>query len=81
MSPEIASVRSSWSGDVWSTQLYPPGPAFAHFPGGSLDRFLQRLARHPTLQRSTLLRAFFESTEWVCFYNYSSLLLLTLASM
>ncbi|KAJ8454828.1 hypothetical protein ONZ51_g12803 [Trametes cubensis] len=29
-----------------------------------LHRFLQRLARHPTLQRSTLLRAFFESTEW-----------------
>ena len=30
-----------------------------------LHRFLQRLARHPTLQRSTLVRAFFESTEWV----------------
>ncbi|KAF7793388.1 hypothetical protein EIP86_004500 [Pleurotus ostreatoroseus] len=29
-----------------------------------LHRFLQRLARHPTLQRSTLLRAFFESSEW-----------------
>ncbi|KAF9454092.1 lipid binding protein [Macrolepiota fuliginosa MF-IS2] len=29
-----------------------------------LHRFLQRIARHPTLQRSTLLRAFFESTEW-----------------
>ncbi|KAJ3516365.1 hypothetical protein NLJ89_g1172 [Agrocybe chaxingu] len=29
-----------------------------------LHRFLERLARHPTLQRSTLLRAFFESTEW-----------------
>ncbi|OBZ78752.1 Sorting nexin-4 [Grifola frondosa] len=29
-----------------------------------LHRFLQRLSRHPTLQRSTLLRAFFESTEW-----------------
>ncbi|KAF8665271.1 hypothetical protein AX16_000292 [Volvariella volvacea WC 439] len=29
-----------------------------------LQRFLQRLARHPTLQRATLLRAFFESTEW-----------------
>ncbi|EIN13987.1 lipid binding protein [Punctularia strigosozonata HHB-11173 SS5] len=29
-----------------------------------LHRFLQRLARHPTLQRSSLLRAFFESTEW-----------------
>ncbi|GBE77693.1 hypothetical protein BKA93DRAFT_743631 [Sparassis latifolia] len=29
-----------------------------------LHRFIQRLARHPTLQRSTLLRAFFESSEW-----------------
>ncbi|KJA25786.1 hypothetical protein HYPSUDRAFT_85088 [Hypholoma sublateritium FD-334 SS-4] len=29
-----------------------------------LHRFLERLSRHPTLQRSTLLRAFFESTEW-----------------
>ncbi|KDR85440.1 hypothetical protein GALMADRAFT_108557 [Galerina marginata CBS 339.88] len=29
-----------------------------------LHRYLQRLARHPTLQRSTLVRAFFESTEW-----------------
>ncbi|KAF9648502.1 lipid binding protein [Thelephora ganbajun] len=29
-----------------------------------LHRFLQRLSRHPTLQRSTLLRAFFESSEW-----------------
>ncbi|KAF7784070.1 hypothetical protein Agabi119p4_235 [Agaricus bisporus var. burnettii] len=29
-----------------------------------LHRFLERISRHPTLQRSTLLRAFFESTEW-----------------
>ncbi|KAJ3524905.1 hypothetical protein NMY22_g10800 [Coprinellus aureogranulatus] len=29
-----------------------------------LHRFLERIARHPILQRSTLLRAFFESTEW-----------------
>ncbi|KAF8203092.1 lipid binding protein [Pholiota molesta] len=29
-----------------------------------LHRFLERLSRHPTLQRSTLVRAFFESTEW-----------------
>ncbi|KAE9400585.1 nexin sorting protein [Gymnopus androsaceus JB14] len=29
-----------------------------------LHRFLQRLARHPTLQRATLVRAFFESSEW-----------------
>ena len=32
---------------------------------GSLKRFLIRIARHPTLARSTLLQAFFESTEWV----------------
>ncbi|OJA19820.1 intercellular trafficking and secretion [Rhizopogon vesiculosus] len=30
----------------------------------SLHRFLERISRHPTLQRSTLVRAFFESTEW-----------------
>jgi len=40
-----------------------------HFSDNSNDcrlhRFLLRLARHPTLQRSTLVRAFFESTEWV----------------
>ncbi|KAG6914636.1 hypothetical protein DXG01_016197 [Tephrocybe rancida] len=29
-----------------------------------LHRYLQRVSRHPTLQRSTLVRAFFESTEW-----------------
>ncbi|KAF5388458.1 hypothetical protein D9757_004630 [Collybiopsis confluens] len=29
-----------------------------------LHRFLLRLSRHPTLQRSTLIRAFFESSEW-----------------
>ncbi|KIK49411.1 hypothetical protein CY34DRAFT_796815 [Suillus luteus UH-Slu-Lm8-n1] len=29
-----------------------------------LHRFLERISRHPTLQRSTLVRAFFESTEW-----------------
>lgn len=29
-----------------------------------LERFLQRLARHPTLQRATLVRSFFESKEW-----------------
>ncbi|KDQ63296.1 hypothetical protein JAAARDRAFT_147465 [Jaapia argillacea MUCL 33604] len=29
-----------------------------------LHRYLQRIGRHPTLQRSTLVRAFFESTEW-----------------
>ena len=31
----------------------------------SLELFLKRLSRPPTLQRSTLVRAFFESTEWV----------------
>lgn len=31
----------------------------------SLNRFLQRLARHPTLARATLLQDFCESTEWV----------------
>ncbi|KAG2076868.1 hypothetical protein BDR04DRAFT_1089134 [Suillus decipiens] len=29
-----------------------------------LHRFLERISRHPTLQRSTLVRAFLESTEW-----------------
>jgi len=29
-----------------------------------LARFLERLARHPTLQRSVLLRSFLESKEW-----------------
>lgn len=31
----------------------------------SLQLFLQRIARHPTLQRATLVNAFFESSEWV----------------
>jgi hypothetical protein len=31
----------------------------------SLDRFLQRIARHPTLARASLTQAFLESTEWV----------------
>ncbi|KAI0082098.1 hypothetical protein K474DRAFT_1633989 [Panus rudis PR-1116 ss-1] len=39
-------------------------PEFMERRRADLHRFLQRLARHPTLQRSTLLRAFFESTEW-----------------
>ncbi|KAG9314040.1 hypothetical protein JVU11DRAFT_4819 [Chiua virens] len=34
-----------------------------------LHRFLQRIVRHPTLQRSTLVRAFFESTEWHVFMH------------
>ncbi|VDB85276.1 unnamed protein product [Peniophora sp. CBMAI 1063] len=39
-------------------------PEFMERRRQDLNRFLQRLARHPTLQRSTLVRAFFESTEW-----------------
>ncbi|KAJ7070845.1 nexin sorting protein [Mycena amicta] len=39
-------------------------PEFMERRRMDLHRFLQRLARHPTLQRSTLVRAFFESTEW-----------------
>lgn len=34
-----------------------------------LHHFLQRVSRHPTLQRSTLVRAFFESTEWHVFMH------------
>ncbi|KAG8716929.1 intercellular trafficking and secretion, partial [Ceratobasidium sp. 394] len=40
------------------------GPEFVEKRRFDLHRFLVRLARHPTLQRSTLVRAFFESTEW-----------------
>ncbi|KIY69162.1 hypothetical protein CYLTODRAFT_420980 [Cylindrobasidium torrendii FP15055 ss-10] len=39
-------------------------PEFIERRRQDLHRFLQRLSRHPTLQRSTLVRAFFESTEW-----------------
>jgi sorting nexin-4 len=39
-------------------------PEFMERRRSELDRFLQRVTRHPTLQRSTLVRAFFESTEW-----------------
>ncbi|KAL0576802.1 intercellular trafficking and secretion [Marasmius crinis-equi] len=39
-------------------------PEFMERRRMELHRFLQRLSRHPTLQRSTLVRAFFESTEW-----------------
>ncbi|EIM92269.1 lipid binding protein [Stereum hirsutum FP-91666 SS1] len=39
-------------------------PEFMERRRQDLHRFLLRLARHPTLQRSTLVRAFFESTEW-----------------
>jgi len=40
------------------------GPEFMERRRLELHRFLQRISRHPTLQRSTLVRAFFESTEW-----------------
>ncbi|KAG5654685.1 hypothetical protein H0H81_007441 [Sphagnurus paluster] len=39
-------------------------PEFMERRRSDLHRFLQRVSRHPTLQRSTLVRAFFESTEW-----------------
>ncbi|KAF8274127.1 lipid binding protein [Lactarius quietus] len=39
-------------------------PEFMERRRQDLHRFMQRIARHPTLQRSTLVRAFFESTEW-----------------
>ncbi|ETW87042.1 hypothetical protein HETIRDRAFT_406843 [Heterobasidion irregulare TC 32-1] len=39
-------------------------PEFMERRRQDLHRFLQRLSCHPTLQRSTLVRAFFESTEW-----------------
>ncbi|KAK7064064.1 nexin sorting protein [Favolaschia claudopus] len=39
-------------------------PEFMERRRSDLDRFLQRVSRHPTLQRSALVRAFFESTEW-----------------
>jgi hypothetical protein len=31
----------------------------------SLQRFVDRIARHPTLQRSQLVNDFLQSTEWV----------------
>ncbi|KAL0951512.1 hypothetical protein HGRIS_008197 [Hohenbuehelia grisea] len=39
-------------------------PEFMERRRQDLHTFLQRLSRHPTLQRSALVRAFFESTEW-----------------
>ncbi|GAA95370.1 uncharacterized protein L969DRAFT_84865 [Mixia osmundae IAM 14324] len=44
-------------GDRFSTE-------FVERRRADLERFLQRLARHPTLSRSRLLQAFLESTEW-----------------
>jgi len=39
-------------------------PEFMERRRQDLARFLERLARHPTLQRSVLLRSFLESKEW-----------------
>ncbi|KAF9502415.1 hypothetical protein BDN71DRAFT_1485607 [Pleurotus eryngii] len=39
-------------------------PEFMERRRSELNRFLQRVSRHPTLQRSALVRAFLESTEW-----------------
>ncbi|KAF8313840.1 lipid binding protein [Clavulina sp. PMI_390] len=39
-------------------------PEFVEHRREGLQLFLQRIARHPTLQRATLVNAFFESTEW-----------------
>ncbi|KAJ8454021.1 hypothetical protein ONZ45_g19468 [Pleurotus djamor] len=39
-------------------------PEFMERRRADLDIFLQRVSRHPTLQRSALVRAFLESTEW-----------------
>ncbi|KAI5897813.1 hypothetical protein EV122DRAFT_216987 [Schizophyllum commune] len=39
-------------------------PEFIERRRQDLNLFLQRIGRHPTLQRATLVRAFFESTEW-----------------
>ncbi|KAL7003952.1 intercellular trafficking and secretion [Cystobasidiomycetes sp. EMM_F5] len=40
------------------------GPEFVEKRTHDLNRFLERLARHPTLSRATLLQDFCESTEW-----------------
>ncbi|MBW0545694.1 hypothetical protein O181_085409 [Austropuccinia psidii MF-1] len=39
-------------------------PDFVERRRSGLERFMQRLARHPTLSRSKLLRCFIESTQW-----------------
>jgi hypothetical protein len=62
---EIDSAQSSWNGGALSTSSDPLSYIHCMIDFPSLHRFLQRVGRHPTLQRSTLLRAFFESTEWV----------------
>ncbi|CAG8675113.1 8088_t:CDS:2, partial [Gigaspora rosea] len=40
------------------------GPEFVEKRRASLQRFLTRLSRHPTLQRSEYFRIFLESREW-----------------
>ncbi|KAA1112759.1 intercellular trafficking and secretion [Puccinia graminis f. sp. tritici] len=39
-------------------------PDFVERRRSGLERFMQRLARHPTLSRSKLLRSFIESSQW-----------------
>ncbi|KAH9447815.1 hypothetical protein Pst134EB_021812 [Puccinia striiformis f. sp. tritici] len=39
-------------------------PDFVERRRSGLERFMQRLSRHPTLSRSTLLRSFIESSQW-----------------
>lgn len=39
-------------------------PDFVERRRSGLEKFMQRLARHPTLSRSKLLRSFIESTQW-----------------
>ncbi|KAF8320548.1 lipid binding protein [Cantharellus anzutake] len=39
-------------------------PEFVEHRRVELERFLVRIARHPILQRATLVRSFFESTDW-----------------
>jgi sorting nexin-4 len=47
-------------------------PEFIERRRADLHIFLQRISRHPTLQRSTLIRAFFESTEWHVYMHQHS---------
>lgn len=50
---------------IWSSYI-----SFVLLTWSRLSRFLERLSRHPTLQRATLVRSFFESKEWVIMSNY-----------
>lgn len=62
----IASHRSLSSADGKSTSVeFAATYALTYAPFSSLRRFLVRIARHPTLARSSLLQDFLESTQWV----------------